>query len=91
MTGPFVRVQESKLHGPTWVNVARIVKIQRTSSGTSIVVEGAGTMHIDEPAEALVGRLDEALANQAIAPRPAARPPNGVRRGRAKTLEAQHD
>jgi hypothetical protein len=90
MTGPFVRVLESKRFGPTWVNVARIVKIQASSNGTTIFLEGAGAMQVEEPAEALVGRLEEALAGLVIASRTTRRPLNGVRRGRVKPAEEQH-
>ena len=89
MTGPFVRVQESKLYGPTWVNVARIVKIQGASDGTTIFLDGAGTMRIEEPAEAFVGRLEEALAEPVIPSKRASRPINGVRRVKAGLVAEQ--
>jgi hypothetical protein len=88
VTGPFVRVKETKLYGPTWVNAARIVKIQASSDGTTIFLEGAGTMQIEEPVEAFVGRLDAALAEQVL-PQSPARSLNGARRGRTKSAEAQ--
>jgi hypothetical protein len=90
MTGPFVSVQESKRFGPTWVNVARIVKIQASSNGTTIFLEGAGAMQVEEPAEVLVGRLEEVLAGLVIASTTPGRPLNGVRRGRVKPAEEQH-
>jgi hypothetical protein len=89
MTGPFLRVQETKLYEPTWVNVARIVKIQRSSSGTTLFLEGAGAMQIAEPADVLVNRLAEALAGQAGL-QTATPPRNGARRARSKPAEEQH-
>jgi hypothetical protein len=89
MTGPFVRVKETKLYGPTWVNVARIVKIQGSSDGTTIFLEGASMMQIEETVEAFVGRLDAALAEQ-ILPQSPGRYLNGARRGRTNSAEA-HD
>jgi hypothetical protein len=88
MTGPFVRVQETKLFGPTWINVARIVKIQASANGTTIVLEGSGTMQLAEPAETLIGRLDAVLAEHVL-PRSPARSPNGTRRAKSKPVEAQ--
>jgi hypothetical protein len=90
MTGPFVRVQESRLYGPTWVNVARIVKIQRTSNGTAIFVEGAGTMQTEEPAEELIGRLEAALAGRVTMPRRGALRAKGAPRGLGKVAEIEH-
>ncbi len=89
MTGPFVRVQDRKLHGPTWINVARIVRIQASSTGTTTFLEGAGAVQIEEAAEALVGRLQEALTGSATVPSSTGRALNGTRRGRGKP-EEQH-
>ena len=90
MTGPFVRVQETKLHGPTWVNVARIVKIQASSKGTTIFLDGVDPIQIEEVAEVLVGRLDVALIGPVVAPQTRGRPANGARRGRIKPVEEHH-
>lgn len=90
MTGPFVRVQESRLYGPTWVNVARIVKIQQSSTMTTVSLAGAGMIQIEEPADTFIGRIEEALAGLTAAQEPAARPANGVRRAKARTGEKQH-
>jgi hypothetical protein len=90
MTGPFVRVQEARLYGPTWVNVAQIVKIQQTSRATTISLAGAGTMQIEESAEALIGRISRALVEVSLVPKLDGRPTNGVRRGKASPEEKQH-
>ncbi len=90
MTGPFVRVQETKLYGPTWINAARIVKIQAASHGATIVLEGAGSIQLEEAAETLIGRLEEALAGPPAAGHATRRPSNGARRGKAGPAEAQH-
>lgn len=80
MTGPFLRVQETKHRGPTWVNVARIVKIQQSSNGTSIFLEGASTMQIEEAAEVIVDRLERAVVGRMVAPKT-------TRRGRLESAE----
>jgi hypothetical protein len=90
MTGPFVRVQEMKRFGPTWINVARIARIQAASTGTTVFLEGAGAIQIEEAAEALVGRLEEALAGPSVIPRPAGRSVNGARRAKSRPPEEQH-
>ena len=90
MTGPFVRVQESKLYGPTWINVAQIMKIQQASNVATIFLAGSGTMHVEESAEALVRRIEAALAEPGGPPKPAARPVNGVRRGTTRPGKEQH-
>jgi hypothetical protein len=61
VAGPFIGVQEVKLSGQTFVNVARIVKIQQALDVTTIFLDGAGTLQVKEPAEALVLRLERAL------------------------------
>jgi hypothetical protein len=90
MTEPFVRVQEPGQFGPTWVNVARIVKIQQSSNITTISLAGAGMIQIEERAEAFIGRIAEAVAGIVPTPRPAAPPANGARRGEARPKEVQH-
>ena len=87
MTGPFVQVQESRLHGPTWVNVARIVKIQQSSNVTTISLAGASQIQIAEPAEALIGRIAELAAEP---PRVLAAPrrANGGSPGKLSQAEA---
>ncbi len=90
MTGPFVRVQESRLFGPTWVNVARIVKIQQSSNVTTISLAGAGLIQIEEPADTFIGRITEAVAELAATQKPAARPANGMRRGKTRPEDEQH-
>ena len=89
MTGPFVRAQETKLYGPTWVNAARIVKIQAAADGTTILLEGASTMQTDEPVEAFIGPLDAALAEPML-PRAPVRSPHGSTWARTKPAGA-HD
>jgi hypothetical protein len=89
MTGPFVRVQEARKFGPSWINVARIVNIRQSSIVTTISLAGAGIIEIEEPAEAFVGRIAEALGEPGATPKPAARPADGARRGRARPAAAQ--
>ena len=89
MTGPFLRVQEARLYGPTWVNVARIVKIQQTSNVTTISLAGAGLIQVEEPAEALIRRIAELVAGPSPTPEPATRRANGGRPGKARPAEAQ--
>ena len=90
MTGPFLRVQESRQFGPTWVNVAQIVKIQQSSKMTTVSLAGAGMIQIEETAEAFIGRIAEAVAGIVPTPQPAAPPANGARRGEARPKEVQH-
>ena len=87
MTGPFLHVQESKLYGRTWINVARITKIQGTPNGTTIFLDGASTIQIDEAADALLGRLEEALTGPIAISRSTGRVSNGARRARSKPAE----
>jgi uncharacterized protein YlzI (FlbEa/FlbD family) len=82
MTGPFISVQEVKLSGQTWVNVALIVKIQQSSDLTMIFLAGAGTLQVKESAEALVHRLERALAGT---PEPARVESRGVTQMRRRT------
>jgi hypothetical protein len=89
MTGPFVQVQESRLHGPTWINAARIAKIQQSSNVTTISLAGAGMIQIAEPAQAFVARLEETLAESVAPSKRAARPTNGVRREEAERVAQQ--
>jgi hypothetical protein len=89
MTGPFVRVQEAKLYGPTWINVARIVKIQQSSNVTTISLDGAGRIQIAEPAEAFLARLEETLTESIAPSKRAARPTNGVRREKSEPVAQQ--
>ena len=90
MTGPFLRVQESKLYGPTWVNVARIVKIQKSSSGTTIFLEGVGAIQVEEAAEALIDRLETALDGRPASAQAGAPPLARAKRTRATLAEKQH-
>ena len=90
MTGPFLRVQESRQFGPTWVNVAQIVKIQQSSKMTTVSLAGAGMIQIEETAEAFIGRIAEAVAGIVPTPQPAAPPANGARRGKPRTEEVHH-
>ena len=83
MTGPFVQVQESRLHGPTWVNVARIVKIQQSSNVTTISLAGSSQIQIAEPAEALIGRIADIVAGTPTTSAPPARRANGRRPNKA--------
>jgi hypothetical protein len=53
-------------------------------------LERAGAMQVEEPAEVLVGRLEEVLAGLVIASKTTRRPLNGVRRGRVQPAEEQH-
>jgi hypothetical protein len=90
MTGPFLRVQESRQFGPTWVNVAQIVKIQQSSKMTTVSLAGAGMIQIEETAEAFIGRITEAVAGIVRTPQPAAAPANRARQGDARPKEVQH-
>ena len=87
MTGPFVQVQESRLHGPTWVNVERIVKIQQSSNVTTISLAGASQIQIAESAEALIGRIAELASGPPRALETAHRA-NGRRPGKVSHAEA---
>jgi hypothetical protein len=88
MTGPFLSVQESKLYGQTWINVARIVKIQQASKTTTIFLDGAGAIQIDEPAQTLLARVEEALAGQSAPRRAAGRALTPTKRENAGREEA---
>ena len=88
MTGPFVQVQESRLHGPTWINVARIVKIQQSSNVTTISLAGSSQIQTTEPAEALIGRIAELVTGPPRALEPAHRA-NGRSSGKLRHAEPQ--
>ena len=45
---------------------------------------------VDEEAEVLIGRLEEALVGRMIVPKTTGRSPNGTTRGRSKPADGQH-
>jgi hypothetical protein len=91
MTGPFLSIQESKLYGLTWINISRIVKIQQASRTTTVFLDGAGAIQIDEPAQTLLDRIEEALAGQSAPRRAAGRTVTAAKRDNVRRKEAAGD